>query len=292
MPTIQEEDYRTAILKRFEEVKKTDALSIGHYMSPAQLRNFCLMQFDNELTRKDESIFRAFFEASPDINLRRAIEQFSTGKLKSVISLLEGRDFHSHTRLELAAVLVNFEPRPFSNFLKNRKSSVAVESEPKRVQRNADLPPSNKGNTVIEGIAIKQKSNIIQSNWKGVFLASAIIGIASISIFYITKKDCMQWQNDHFELMDCSTPITTTGFDSDIIAIDSQKDLRQFELTSKMPTKKKNQPCIWYHKHQDTVTFFNQSGMHPITGNPLKPCTDYMRLKYHIKCSGNKYISE
>ena len=290
MPTIPEEDYRTAILKRFEEVKKTDALSIGNYMSPAQLRNFCLMQFDNELTKKDESIFRAFFEASPGTNLRRAIEQFSTGKLKSVISLLEGRDFHSHTRLELAAVLVNFEPRPFSHFLKNRISS--VEHEPIGVQINAEYQPSDKENTIFKGLAIKQKRNIVQWNWKGILLASAVIGIAIISIFYITKKDCMQWQNDHFELMDCSTAITTTGFDTDIIAIDAQKDLRQFQLTSKMPTKKKNQPFIWYHKHQDTVTFFNQSGVHPITGNPLKPCTDYMRLKYHIKCSGNKYVSE
>lgn len=272
--------------------RNENPLGIGQHLKPAQLRDFCLMKVRNGLQAKDEQIFRGYFKVTKGDDLLKAIDTFNLGSLKSVISLLkEDTDTQNNVRAEFAAILVDFEPRPLANFINNwqpvenlEKGTSAKEDTGKPETKKEDFtqPP-----TTEPPVPVKK-------NWPkraGIIIGIAFLTAMAIVIIY-PKKECMQWQNDHYELLDCSTTKEQTGFKGDIKAIDDQKDLRKIELTAHTPSMIAGEPAIWYGKKNDTVEYFNRGGLHPEDDDvELRPLTSYMRLKYHIKCPGKKYVA-
>ena len=96
------------------------------------------MLFDNSISKNDENIFRLFFKVKVEQNLRKEIEYCDIGKFKPIISFLKGeKDSDNVTRIELAAILVDFNPRPYAKYLQNgnigqRSNSVVLSMEEER----------------------------------------------------------------------------------------------------------------------------------------------------------------
>jgi hypothetical protein len=122
MKQITFEEYKNAIRIKYEVSKIEEVSGILLNPTPAQLRNLCLMRLDNCLTKTDWSVFRMFFNVKEEEQLRKEIENFDIGKFKPIISFLkEEKDSDNVTRIELAAILVDFNPRPYNKYLLNGK---------------------------------------------------------------------------------------------------------------------------------------------------------------------------
>ena len=118
MAKITFNSYKKAIQDHYEIVKNKDITSVLLTPSPAQLRNYCTMLVDKGLSKKDEEIFKAFFETKSDEKLKKSIESCNTDKFKTIISFLKDkRDSEMALRIEMASIIVDFSPRPYSDFL-------------------------------------------------------------------------------------------------------------------------------------------------------------------------------
>ena len=118
MAKITFNSYKKAIQDYYEIVKNKDITSVLLTPSPAQLRNYCTMLVDKGLSKKDEEIFKAFFETKSDEKLKKSIESCNTDKFKTIISFLKDkRDSEMALRIEMASIIVDFSPRPYADFL-------------------------------------------------------------------------------------------------------------------------------------------------------------------------------
>ena len=99
---------------------------------------------------------------------------------------------------------------------------------------------------------------------------------------FFPKKECMQWQTDHYEAVDCNSSNPGTGA-NDIIPFDEDEfKLKKIEVTKKTPFFKNKKPLVWYCKQDNKVEFFNSEGHHPGTHKQLKPISKYM-IDKHVK---------
>jgi len=126
------ENYTVGIKAKYDEVKEGLYASFLLQPTPAQLRNLCVLLLDQGLSNADEGIFNLFFQVKEGENLRRSIENFDVEKFKAVKNFLTGKNTKTNPNsLNLIAVLVNFNPRPFSKFIQQgatvvKKTAVEV----------------------------------------------------------------------------------------------------------------------------------------------------------------------
>jgi H+/gluconate symporter-like permease len=62
MSKITFEEYKSAIKTKYQSSKMEDVSGILLNPSPAQLRNLCLIHFDNSLSINDENTMKFFFQ--------------------------------------------------------------------------------------------------------------------------------------------------------------------------------------------------------------------------------------
>lgn len=283
MNTITFDEYKEGIKAKFQAVKREGIYGSGDLstVTPAQLRDLCLYKTENQLSPKDEIVFRYFFNAKEGEKLTRAIENFEIGKLKSVISFLKGeKNSENRNRIELAAILVDFSPRPFHNYFTNDRKEINSKEESFQ-----DIK-SKKGDAVLsvvseEGKAIKgYKNKSILERYKkvltiGTVLCSLGIGVVTV----LPKKECMQWDTNHYEVVDCSTE--SSGFLDPRIPINKERlGLKKLDPKTIKVYFENGQPRVWYAKIEGKIELFNQPGLHPTTGKTLKPITRYIINKY------------
>jgi len=101
---------------------------------------------------------------------------------------------------------------------------------------------------------------------------------------FFPKKECMQWQKDHYETVDCSGVNQGIFSQNEIMPIDeSTINLKKIEVNKQTLFFKKGKPLVWYSKAKGKLSYFNSFGINPETGKTLKPMTDYMINKYVMK---------
>ncbi|OOV29824.1 hypothetical protein BXU11_08140 [Flavobacterium sp. LM5] len=283
MSTITFEEYKEGIKAQFQAIKRVGIYGSGDLsnVTPAQLRDLCLRKAENQLNPKDEMVFRYFFNAKEGEKLSRAIENYGIGKLKSVISFLKGeKNSENRNRIELAAILVDFNPRPFHSYFSNegKELKIGEESlqeikETSNEERIAFVAVSEKE------IKSEQNKSILERYKKqlatGAVLCSMGIGLVSL----LPKKECMQWNTNHYEVVDCTSK--SSGFMDSRIPINNERlGLKKLEPKTIKTYFKNGQPSVWYAKIEGKIELFNQPGLHPTTGKTLKPITQYIINKY------------
>ena len=121
---------------------------------------------------------------------------------------------------------------------------------------------------------------------KIIFGLIGLVGISSIA--YTTKNliisdaQCMQWQNNHYEKVDCNTQNQQGIIKSnDIIPFDTKKaEFIKINVSDTTTFFKNRKEILWYCKVNGKPEFFNTHGIHPETGKALKPATEYIINKY------------
>lgn len=275
------ESYIIAVRSKHEVEKNKVYSDFLLKPSPAQIRDFCLLIHDNGLSNKDKEVFELFFKTRPDTTLRKAIENIDVEKLKKICNFLNGKSQStSQNSLNLIAILVDYELRPFSYFLNSDQKQEENEIE--------SFPESNEIiNTIVQEIELQrpeQKNKLKKRITIGLL---GLVGLTSIGYtvknIIVPEPQCMQWHKNHYEVVDCNNENEQQGFlkQNDIIPFDEhQIKLVQIEVSDTTTFFKNGKPLYWYCKVDDMPEFFNTYGVHPETGKALKPVSEYIVQKY------------
>lgn len=285
MNKITFEEYKNAIKAQYEAKKIDGIYGSGDIsnITPAQLRDLCWRISEMGMAKTDESIFRFFFNANENEKLGRAIENFGTGKLKSVISFLNGKKSENTTRIELASIIIDFNPRPFKRYCQNQgiNNIGAIEISPLEEQK--EFVGNNLGLGELFGNQkITKNRNVIKIGLSFVALLFVFI-ILKTAIF--PTKECMQWKENHYEAVDCSNDKLGIGQLNLIVPIDEQiMKLKKLDSKARLEFFKNDKSIVWYYKKGGEIELFNQPGFHPETAKQLKPITHYIIQKYKLNC--------
>ena len=292
MSRITFEEYKNAIKTKYQIFKLEEPTGILLNPSPAQLRNLCLILFDKSLSINDENTFRVFLNTKEGEDLRRAIERFEIAKFRPIISFLTGEtESDNPARIELAAILVDYEKRPYNRFLREElvtntpKSGLTeISSSPKK---DNDLS-SDDVDVEIKSFAGEPSKPMLKpkSSLKKVCLAVILVFAGLFTIWsFNNEENCMVWNKDHYEEIPCEKVSDAMTLFKPIVIKKDESLISNFKKIKACDTTsffKMGKPCIWYGKSFDgSYEYFTAPGLHPETGRTLKAITPYM-IETHI----------
>lgn len=270
------EDYIVAVKSKYEVEKNKIYADFLLKPSPAQLRSFCLIIYDNGMSNRDKEVFELFFRTRPDTTLRKAIENLDVEKFRKICNFLTNKSSTtSQNSLNLIAILVGYEYRPFSNFLKSESIDVEFPTEPEREFDSGYQKDEDKKIQPTRSLKKKILTGILG------FLGVASMGY-TVKNLWMPEPQCMQWQTDHYEVVNCQTE-NQMGFNlsNEIIPYnDNQSHLIKLKVTDTTTFFRNGQALYWYCKVNGKPEFFNTHGLHPKTNKALKPVTNYIINKY------------
>jgi hypothetical protein len=276
-------EYKRAIRTQYEKKKIEDVTGILMNPSPAQLRNLCLMLFDKSLSSNDEKIMRLFFNVNEEESLRKAIEKSEISRFRPIQFFLKDEiDSESMTRIELAAILVDYNPRPYKKYMQIGATTDII---------SVEIPPMEDQNVMVVDTQDLEEFNnkevITEDN--NTIKKIAVFFMILLSLFFMgytikdlsfPTKECMQWEKDHYEAVDCTTEDPSVV----IIPIDENSmKLKKLDSKAALVFFKNDKPIVWYSKTDGVIELFNQPGFDPESEKPLKPITDYIIHKYKLK---------
>ncbi|MDR6760326.1 hypothetical protein J2Y38_000505 [Flavobacterium sp. 2755] len=336
MPNFTIEDYKKAIQEKYK--KETEADNFPN-PSQANLRNLCWEIFKRieNPNSSDLIVFKSFFGFQFD-PIKRTQFREQTDRFRPIGTFLKEETDPLNTEpVELAAILVDFQPRPFRKFREkgvplyetqpgsgtstvpqpfityNEKKLIielnenrlpdipepfiTIDRKPSNLEFNEEgvnrvdeaqkLFPSNEVSPPRINLFVNAKEKIIY-NFKNRLKKTAgviilVFGLVGAVIYFaFFKNHCMQWSDDHYEVVDCSTK--DNGNFNVVIPLDeSLLDFRKLKACDTTTCFMKNgEAFVWYGKTSEGVDFFNDNGngKHPETKATLRPVTHYMFNKY------------
>ncbi|WP_366183609.1 hypothetical protein [Flavobacterium ovatum] len=276
------EDYKKAIKVQYELEKYGNYSTFLFNPSRAKLRNLCFELFKDNSKKDDLMSFASFcgFEFSPtSFNKLKDL----TDKFRPIETFLKGEtDLVDMEAVNITAILVGFEPRPYLKFSKaenHLRSENQIESDG---LVNNEI--KNQEKNVIE--VLKAASSVeLNGNrffYKQISIAVLItFVICGVGFFLLPKEKCMQWQNDHYEMVTCEeNKVGVLNLYSKIPLDENMLNFRKIQVCDSTTFFKHNKPIVWYCKKGNELEFYNNPGYHPENDKPLKPITQYMINKY------------
>lgn len=267
-------DFKIEVLNAYQTLKREGALSIElEQPSPAKLRKYCEVLYSIKITSEDIPDIQNFFDPKHQFqDLETAIKRFDTDKLKPLIKFMNGETKNSsENNIKLLAWLIDFQPRPYEFWKKNREESTASPLVSNRVEK------------IIKPEKTKVKRGEPKNyNIKNKIMAGLIGGASLFGVYKLTdsaNKQCMYWSDDHYEVIGCQDE---TLQNIQKIAL-NKHDLEYFKRITKPDTLTyfaiKN---VWYTKiTNDSLVYFTGPGYHPVHKQKnLKPLTKYIIDKY------------
>ncbi|MFC4739028.1 hypothetical protein ACFO3U_03385 [Flavobacterium ponti] len=267
-------NYKKAIKDKFKAEQKGIYASFLLNPSRALLRDLCVQRLKNNPSKEDLKTFSLFFGFEFEVTSLNKLK-VQTDKFRPIETFLKGEtDLSNKEGINLAAILVDYEPRPYLKFEKSN-----IEVEPDDLNETEEIKPDK---DKIDTTDLIDKPNIGLKKKIGIGVLSVL---TLFSVGYTTKeivfptKECMQWQKDHYELVDCD--IKGLMSFSETIPIDAhQLQLKKIKVDTNTIFFRGNEPVIFYCKVNGELQYFNQLGNHPETGKALKPISHYIINKY------------
>ncbi len=113
------EDYRKAIKAKYEKEIEGDYSNNLSSPTTANLRNLCIKRFASNTNKDDLIIFESFFDFPFDKDKKNLFREDELNKLEAVKRFFLGKtEKPTEDTIQLAAVLVDLQPRPFNKFRK------------------------------------------------------------------------------------------------------------------------------------------------------------------------------
>lgn len=278
-------DYKEAVQLFYETAKDDDASGILFNPSPAQMRTLCLLICDRSLSKKEEEVFRLFFETKENESLKRSIENCNIDKFRPIISFLRReRDTENVIRVEMAAIMIDFTLRPYAVFSKSDEVIPTAEQRYSVTDERLVKTESAKMESTLPS------SPTTTSNIKNKIMVGSLVVLSALGVkkTFFKEKECMKWCDDHYELVDCISKKQGAVSYGIIVPYDerefNRKELKVCDTTAFFVNGNRDQPKVWYDKEKDGIHFFNMDGVSPETGDHLNPMTDYMIGKYVQPC--------
>ena len=277
------ERYKEAIKAKFEEEKKGIYSSFLISPSRAKLRRLCEEKLKTSTNTDDLNNFKFIFGFDFDASNKNKL-QANTDKFRPIETFLKGEtDLTDLNAINLAAMLVDFSPRPFGlyayrdDFNNNSSQDLIDNTTPKN---------SKDEQTHLE--IVSKKTHKLNRNLKKKITIGllSLIGLGSIGFTVkntlFKNKECMQWEKNHYEIVDCQSN-NSQGFmsQSEIIPFDgNQSKLIKIEVSDTTTFFKNGKSLYWYCKVNGKPEFFNTHGVHPESGKALRQVSQYIVDKY------------
>lgn len=263
--------YKAAIRQKFEAEKKGDFASFLLNPSRALLRDLCVQRFKNNPSKEDLKTFSIFFQFEFDPTTLNKLKA-QTDKFRPIETFLKGEtDLSPIEGINLAAILVDYQPRPY---LKFDKSDLEIDVISITTNEVIDLEKEKANSEIIPRSTLKKKIGIAILSAVGLFS----VGYTAKEIVLPTRE-CMQWQVDHYEEVDCTVK-GIVSYNSAMPIDQHQFKLKKIEVDSNFIFFKGKKPVVFYCKVNGKPEFFNQLGTHPETEQVLKPISLHIINKY------------
>ncbi len=268
--------YKAALKQQYEENKSGVFANFLVQPTPARLRDLGILLFKENRSQNDKKVFQSFLGFEFEINSIQKIKK-ETNKFKPLATFLKNEtELSDFNAADFLAILVDFQQRPYSKFLQQGVTEVKrFDNEPTVEEENLIKAQEYEYNPL----------PLKNSKRKAIFIFAGIIGLLTISYIvrkeFFPAKECMQWNNDHYEEVVCAG--NKIGFYDINPIFDKNDDLLDFKKISVCDTTKffkYNQPMVWYIKQNGKCEYFNAPGLHPISGKPLRPISKYIIAKY------------
>ncbi|WP_090974892.1 hypothetical protein [Parapedobacter composti] len=290
------------MIDRFIEEVRNACLDLGRRQSlpgelenpsPANLKIYCL-KLVNGLSREDKQTFTEFFNPfNEDVDLATRIEKFDLDKLKPLQHFITGRTTKPKENIaKLAAVLIDFHPRPYSKWRDAANSSIpddiAIEKDnsgdadvphtegdglgAEVKPAVGDMPPSEK-----KSGEKPSKFNVWLKLWKPVLYGTVALTIVAAALSS-ARKQCMYWKVDRYVPVHCHEKIA----DVEIIPVDRDMVKRFRKITQPDTLTLNSVGKVWYGKPTpDSAEFYTMAGSFPKDRRKeLKPASEYIIKKY------------
>jgi hypothetical protein len=300
-----ENEYKEAVKKKYELEKNGIYYNYLSLPTRAKLRDLCWEIFEGKKMHQDDlNVFNSLLELPFDLNKKNKFRE-QVNKFRPIETFFKGEtDLNNIDAVNIAAILVDFQPRPFNKFRKkeedNQGESIIKDDflvrnfsdtidvnikENGTEKRDLDLLKGGKERSkrkILEKLIIKSKFTMM-------VIAIVFCLISMVIYFAFIKKHCMQWSEDHYEIVDCNS-----GLPNNLNVIIPLKDeLLNFKKIQVCDTttcfKSDGEAIVWYAKiSNDKADFFNTHGRHPENNKPLRPVTDYIKKRYSEKSVSKK----
>lgn len=296
-----EDAYKIAVKKKYDNEKGGKYFIYLNKPTRAKLRKLCWELYEgNKMHQNDLNVFTVLLGLSFDITQKNKFKD-TNDKFRPIETFFKGEtDPLNIDAVDLAAVLVDFQPRPFSKFRLNPvidnvqegEEGEKVEVDGEEIERSDQLTSENENLDTLEDKQ-KNKKKLFEKLFnksKPALITTGIIFclIAATIYFAFIKKNCMQWSEDHYDIVDCNYKSTSNL--NEVIALN--RDLLDFRKVKVCDTttcfNKNGNAFIWYSKSNNIVEFFNTHGNHPINHKPLRAVTPHIFKKYSDDCTSKK----
>lgn len=125
------EKYKKAIRAKYEIEKEGEYFDYLYSPSRGKLRDFCWLIFENNATQDDLNVFRNLFSLDFDHTKKNKFKE-QRDKFRPIETFFKGETDPSNIdAINLAAIMVDFQPRPFKKF----NASCRVE-EPRQIDNS------------------------------------------------------------------------------------------------------------------------------------------------------------
>lgn len=273
------EAYKEAIRLKYEIERTKSYSSFLLAPSRAKLRQLCIERLKDNATIDDLKSFNLFFGFEFGMGTINKL-QTQTDKFRPIETFLKREtDLTDIEGINIASILVDYNPRPFNKFIKlgsNLSNEKNTKEEIEFSVSDFSKPKHPLKITLAEPIKSRWNKKI------GIGILS-LIGILSagytIKDLFFAEKECMQWQGDHYELVHCD--VKGIGGLASIEPLRKELlKLKQIEVCDTTTFFNEGKAIVWYCKVEGKPEFFNTHGVHPVTGKALRPVTEYIVEKY------------
>ncbi|WP_033961687.1 hypothetical protein [Psychroserpens jangbogonensis] len=156
--------YSEAIRDKYLKDKESGTIRGEIYrLTPANIRKLCLNLINEELSKYDKMMLKNNFETNDFDDIRCKIKKYDIDKFKPICKFLkkENESIASHEALELIAVLINFNSRPYFNF-RNKYTNKAFEKKLAENQNDINDEEQNTDSYISYETAIDLRQTIIK----------------------------------------------------------------------------------------------------------------------------------
>jgi len=279
------EDYLKAILEHYEIVKNGKDADLLENPTPGNLKKLCLQLLEKGLSNSDEQLFMIFFHPTGEQTLFGIIRTMNAdSRLRTPSDFLRSKQGLTNNRqhANLVAVVVGFEPRPFTTFqnrvqneeeekrAEEEKTAALAEKEISKEeiqQEEAKIAAPQHPEKQIQTVT-KSKPNTARPR-KIALVSAAVLLFGGMSGFIIHKtneKQCMVWRENHYERIDCQQSTIHALMDVDKIQPYNEELFAQEKIIPTDTTTffKNGKAVVYYLKKDKRYEFFKQPGFHPI----------------------------
>ncbi|WP_299311437.1 hypothetical protein [uncultured Aquimarina sp.] len=298
-------DYKKGVNKYYIQIKNDPNHELNRFLSeitPGKIKSASKIVFETKNGTQDILTVSNYFRVSRDKDFIKFFDNINADKFIPVKQFLEGTTKKPREEVvEFTAWLLDFQPRPYSEFRKKPPESVegVLVVEEKKVNSKGDTNPQKKEESNVgdikdnkpdndkeEDIVISNPPSEIKkdgnSNRVRKIIITVSITLPILAIAYLgynsQKKECMVWLEDHYEKADCNINGISINYNQDWIdnfkKVDNNTSIQVF-------FKEGGKPLYWYYKENNEIELFTLPGKHPENRKELKPITERI-IRTHI----------